>query len=208
MQDNTQTLCIGKPAPRFEGEAYFKGKFLSIDSDAYRGKYLVLFFYPLDFTFVCPTEILTFNENARNFESNNAMLIGCSVDSKFSHMKWCQAPLEKGGLVELDFPLLSDITKDICKSYRCLMEFGPNRGVSLRATFIIDTKGILRHMSYNDLSVGRSIDEILRLVQAFQYSDENGDVCPSKWKKKGDKTMKPTHDSKVTEDYFKNTHGK
>jgi len=208
MQSHGHSLTIGKPAPRFQGEAYLKGKFVPIDSDNYRGKYVVLFFYPLDFTFVCPTEILTFNEHASQFEANNTVLIGCSVDSKFSHMKWCQTPLEKGGLVDLDFPLLSDISKDITKAYQSLIEHGGDKGIALRSTFIIDTNGILRQMSFNDLPVGRNVEEVLRLVQAFQYADENGEVCPSKWKKRGDKTMQPTHDSKITEEYFKNAHGK
>ncbi len=206
--NNQQCLCIGKSAPKIQAEAYLKGKFIPINTDDYSGKYVVLFFYPLDFTFVCPTEILNFNEFASQFESNNAVLLGCSVDSKFSHMKWCQTPLEKGGLVDLEFPLIADITKDISKAYKSLIEFGGDKGVALRSTFIIDGNGILRHMSFNDLPVGRNIEEILRLVQAFQYADENGEVCPSKWKKKGDKTMKPSHDAKITEDYFKNAHGK
>ena len=200
---NNSNLEIGQPAPVFEGEVYFKGSFKKISLNEFKGKYVVLFFYPLDFTFVCPTEILAFNEEAHNFEANNAVLIGCSVDSKFSHMRWSQYPVDKGGIGELNYPLLTDITKEITKSYKSLINHGGDKGVALRSTFIIDTNGILRQMSFNDLPVGRNVQEVLRLVKAFQYTDEHGEVCPSKWKGKGDATMKPSHDDKITEEYFK-----
>ena len=203
-----QTLFVGKPAPKFIGEAYHNGKFVHINSDDYAGKYVVLFFYPLDFTFVCPTELLSFDDHVSEFESVNTVLIGCSVDSKFSHMRWSQTPLEKGGLRELKYPLLSDISKHIGHSYHSLIDCGDDKGVTVRSTFIIDGKGILRHMSFNDLPVGRNVEEIVRLVKAFQYVDENGEVCPAKWTKKGDPTMKPCHESKETEEYFKNQLGK
>ena len=201
-------LFIGKPAPSFEGKAYFQGKFVDLKLEDYAGKYVVLFFYPLDFTFVCPTELLSFDDHNDELAANKTVLIGCSVDSQFSHMRWCQTPLEKGGLRELKYPLLSDLSKEIGKKYNSLITCGPNNGVTLRSTFIIDGKGVLRHMSYNDLPVGRNVNEIVRLVQAFQYVDENGEVCPSKWTKKGDPTMKGSHEAKETEEYWKNQHGK
>ena len=205
---NCQNLFVGKPAPKFSGDAYHNGKFVNINSEDYAGKYVVLFFYPLDFTFVCPTELLSFDDNATAFESNNTVLIGCSVDSKFSHMRWSQTPLEKGGLRELKYPLLSDISRQIATDFKSLIDCGNDKGVTLRSTFIIDGKGVLRHMSYNDLPVGRNVEEIVRLVKAFQYVDEHGEVCPAKWAKKGDPTMKASHESKETEEYFKNQHGK
>ena len=199
---------IGKKAPDFECQAYHHGKFVNVKLSDYADKYVVLFFYPLDFTFVCPTEILSFDDHADELTANNAVLIGCSVDSVYSHMRWSQTPLEKGGLRELKFPLLGDVSKDIAKAYWTLIETGNDKGVTLRSTFIIDRKGTLRHITYSDLPVGRNVDEIVRLVKAFQFADENGEVCPSKWKAKGDPTMKTSHDSKETEDYFKTQHGK
>mmetsp|Transcript_36873 Transcript_36873/g.27269 ORF Transcript_36873/g.27269 Transcript_36873/m.27269 type:complete len:136 (+) Transcript_36873:212-619(+) len=130
----------------------------------YKGKYVVLFFYPLDFTFVCPTEIVTFNQKNKDFEQNGAQLIACSVDSQFSHMEWTKKPRDQGGLGPMDIPLLSDLTKQISKDYGVITV---DDAISLRGTFIIDGKGILRHSSINDGPVGRNIDETLRLVQAF-----------------------------------------
>ena len=193
---------IGKPAPYFEGDAFHQSDFKRLNLDQFKGKYVVLFFWPLDFTFVCPTEIISFGEKNGDFEANNTVLIGCSIDSKFVHMKWNLMPRKQGGLGNIEIPMLSDITKDISRAYRCLVEDGPDAGVALRATFIIDKNGILRHMSYNDLPVGRNVEEVLRLVQAFQYSDEYGEVCPATWKKKGDKTMKPSHNDDLTKKYF------
>ena len=193
---------IGKPAPYFEADAFHKSDFKRVTLDDFKGKYVVLFFWPLDFTFVCPTEIISFGEKNADFEANNTVLVGCSIDSKFVHMRWNLMPKKQGGLGNIEIPMLSDITKEISRAYRCLIEDGPNAGVALRATFIIDGNGILRHMSYNDLPVGRNVEEVLRLVQAFQYSDEHGEVCPATWKKKGDKTMKPSHNDEMTKNYF------
>ena len=201
-------LQIGQPAPAFATKAYQNGSFVDVSLESLKGKYVVLFFYPLDFTFVCPTEILSFDDQVKELESCGAVLLGCSVDSVFSHMRWCQTPAENGGLRELKFPLLSDISKKISNDYKSLVTEGENTGVALRSTFIIDGNGILRHMSYNDLPVGRNAAEYVRLVQAFQYTDENGEVCPAKWQKKGDPTMKPAHDAKETQEYFKKEHGK
>ena len=199
-------LHIGLPAPNFKATAYTKGEFKTLSLEDFKGKYVVLFFYPLDFTFVCPTEILAFSEKAAALEELNCQLIGSSIDSQFVHARWCQTPKEHGGIGEVQMPLLADINKEVASMYNAVVQAGPDKGVSLRATFIIDDKGNLRHMSYNDLPVGRNVDEVVRLVKAFQYSDEFGEVCPAKWKKKGDKTMKPSHKDKMTQEYWEKDH--
>jgi alkyl hydroperoxide reductase subunit AhpC len=151
------------------------------------GKYLVLFFYPLDFTFVCPTEIIAFSDRVKEFRDKNCDVVACSVDSHFSHLAWTNTPRKQGGLGKMDIPLLSDLTKQISTDYGVLLE---DQGISLRGLFIIDSKGILRQIIVNDLPVGRSVDEVLRLVQAYQFTDEHGEVCPAGWKP-GKKTIKP-----------------
>lgn len=198
---------IGQPAPYFEGEAYFENDFKKVSLDDYKGKYFVFFWYPLDFTFVCPTEIIAYTDAAPQFEENNCAILGASVDSKFSHFEYCQKPRNQGGLGELKAPLLSDFTKVISRIYGALITAGPDAGVACRATFIIDPKGILRHASYSDLPVGRNIEETLRLVQAFQYSDIHGEVCPAKWKK-GAPTLKPTIEKTANTKYWEEEHAK
>ena len=178
---------ISKPAPIFNGTAVVNGDFKDISLLDFRGKYLVFFFYPLDFTFVCPTEILAFSDRVDEFRKINTEVVACSVDSKYTHLAWINTPRESGGLGEINIPLLSDITKQISKDYGVLLE---TEGIALRGLFIIDRKGIMRQITMNDLPVGRSVDETLRLVQAFQYSDEQGEVCPCGWKP-GDETIKP-----------------
>ncbi|XP_068677081.1 peroxiredoxin-1-like isoform X1 [Montipora capricornis] len=188
---------IQKPAPPFSGTAVNTfGEFIDIKLSDYQGKYLVLFFYPLDFTFVCPTEILDFSNKAEEFRAINCELIACSVDSQYSHLAWTNVPAKKGGLGQIKIPLLSDITKQISKDYGVLLE---DQGVALRGLFIIDDKGILRQITVNDLPVGRSADEVLRLVQAFQFTDKHGEVCPAGWRPGGD-TIVP--DTKKSADYF------
>jgi alkyl hydroperoxide reductase subunit AhpC len=181
---------IRKPAPGFVAPAWFNGDFIDIDIKSYTGKYVVLFFYPLDFTFVCPTEIIAFNNKAKEFAEINTELIGVSVDSKFSHMEYTLKTRKEGGLGPMDIPLVSDINKVISKAYGCLCEDGGDTGVSYRATYIIDAKGIVRHSSINDLPVGRNPDEYVRLVKAFQYVDAHGEVCPANWQP-GQKSMIP-----------------
>lgn len=188
---------IQKPAPAFSGTAVNKyGEFIDIKLSDYAGKYLVLFFYPLDFTFVCPTEILDFSKKAEEFRAINCELVACSVDSQYSHLAWTNVEPKKGGLGHINIPLLADITKQISKDYGVLLE---DQGVALRGLFIIDDKGILRQITVNDLPVGRSADEVLRLVQAFQYTDKHGEVCPAGWRPGGD-TIVP--DTKKSADYF------
>jgi len=169
---------ISKPAPHWEATAVQDGKFKELKLSDYRGKYLVFFFYPLDFTFVCPTEILAFNDRIAEFRAINAEVVGCSVDSHFTHLAWTKQPRQEGGLGKLNIPLVSDLTKSISKDYGVYLE---DQGIALRGLFIIDDKGVLRQMTLNDLPVGRSVDETLRLVQAFQYTDQHGEVCPAGW---------------------------
>lgn len=175
-------LQVGKKAPIFSGEAVIGSSFKEISSADYKGKFIVLFFYPLDFTFVCPTEIIAFSDKAKEFESMNTQLIGCSVDSKFSHLAWKKLDRKEGGLGTINFPLLSDISKNIARDYSVLIE---KSGISLRGVFIIDPNGVLRIQMVNDLSIGRNIDEVLRLLSAVQYTEEHGEVCPANWQKGG-----------------------
>eukprot|EP00330_Aristerostoma_sp_ATCC50986_P007521 CAMPEP_0114591614 /NCGR_PEP_ID=MMETSP0125-20121206/13618_1 /TAXON_ID=485358 ORGANISM="Aristerostoma sp., Strain ATCC 50986" /NCGR_SAMPLE_ID=MMETSP0125 /ASSEMBLY_ACC=CAM_ASM_000245 /LENGTH=185 /DNA_ID=CAMNT_0001789789 /DNA_START=98 /DNA_END=655 /DNA_ORIENTATION=+ len=179
-------------------------EFKKISLNDYKGRYLCLFFYPLDFTFVCPTEIIEFNNHAPSFAKLNCGLVGCSIDSHFTHMEYTQKPREKGGLGALDFPLLSDVTKKISRDYGVLLE---DEGIALRGTFIIDGSGVLRHAGINDLPVGRNVEEVVRLVEAFQYTDKHGEVCPASWKQ-GQATMEPTHESGKTQDYWAKVHSK
>jgi len=160
--------------------AWFNG-FKKIRLSDYKGKYVVLFFYPLDFTFVCPTEIVQFSDRSNEFRALGCEVLGASIDSQFSHMEYTKKDRKKGGLGKMEIPLIADVTKNIAKTYGCLIESGADAGVALRATYIIDKTGTIRHISMNDLPVGRSVDEILRLVKAFQYVEEFGEVCPASW---------------------------
>jgi peroxiredoxin 2/4 len=168
---------VGKPAPGFTLDAVVGKEFKKVSLSDYRGKWVILFFYPLDFTFVCPTEIRGFNEHLKDFEKLNAVVLGASVDSKWSHKAW----IERGDLGKLQFPLLSDFSKKTARHYGILDE---REGVALRGLFIIDDKGTLQYESVNNLSVGRSIDETLRILEALQ----TGELCPINWKP-GQKTL-------------------
>ncbi|XP_076395250.1 peroxiredoxin 2 isoform X1 [Megachile rotundata] len=189
--------AIQKPAPAFRGTAVVNGQFKDISLSDYKGKYVVLFFYPLDFTFVCPTEIIAFSDRAHEFEQIGCKLIAASTDSHFSHLAWVNTPRKQGGLGEMNIPLLADKSTKIARDYGVLDE---ETGVPFRGLFIIDDKQHLRQVTINDLPVGRSVDETLRLVQAFQYTDKHGEVCPAGWKP-GKKTMKP--DVVGSKEYFK-----
>ncbi|PNH09207.1 Peroxiredoxin-4 [Tetrabaena socialis] len=180
---------IGSPAPAFKAQAVVNGEIKEVSLDDYKGKYLVLFFYPLDFTFVCPTEIVAFSDRVGEFKAINAEVVGCSIDSQFTHLAFSSTPRNKGGLGGCKYPLVADLTKQISKDYGVLIESGPDAGVALRGLFIISPTGILRQITINDLPVGRSVDETLRLVKAFQFTDEHGEVCPANWNP-GSKTMK------------------
>ncbi|KAG8190929.1 hypothetical protein JTE90_002536 [Oedothorax gibbosus] len=189
---------LTKPAPDFHGTAVVNGSFKDISLGDYKGKYLVLFFYPLDFTFVCPTEIIAFSERVDEFKKINCEVVACSTDSHFSHLAWINTPRKEGGLGKMNIPLLADKTTKISQAYGVYKE---DAGLTFRGLFIIDGDGKLRQITINDLPVGRSVDETLRLVQAFQYTDKHGEVCPAGWKP-GDATMKP--DPEGSKAYFKN----
>merc|ERR1739845_265347 len=189
---------IRKPAPLFNADAWYNGDFCQIELKQYAGKYVVLFFYPLDFTFVCPTEIIAFNDRMAEFEALGCPLIACSTDSHFSHLAWCQKPRKEGGLGYMTMPLLADKNMAISRAYGVLKE---DEGLSFRGLFVIDKAGNLRQITINDLPVGRDVDETLRLVQAFQFTDKHGEVCPAGWRP-GKDTMKP--DVKGSQSYFEN----
>jgi peroxiredoxin (alkyl hydroperoxide reductase subunit C) len=159
----------------------------------------VFFFWPLDWTFVCPTEIVAFSDRIQEFKDINVEVVGASVDSHFSHLAWTQTPRNKGGVGGISFPMLSDLTKQIARDYEVLIEDGPDAGVALRGLFIIAPDGTLRQKTVNDLPVGRSVDETLRLVKAFQFTDEHGEVCPANWQP-GAASMKA--DPKLSQEYF------
>jgi len=188
--------AINKPAPDFKGTAVVNGQFKEIELSQYKGKYVVLFFYPLDFTFVCPTEIIAFSDRAEEFRKINTELIGVSTDSHFTHLAWINTARKQGGLGELNIPLLADKSMKVSRDYGVLDE---DTGIPFRGLYIIDGKQKLRQITVNDLPVGRSVDETLRLVQAFQYTDIHGEVCPAGWKP-GSKTIKPSVDQ--SKEYF------
>lgn len=179
-------VLVGRNAPDFKATAVVNGDFKQISLSDYRGKYVVLFFYPLDFTFVCPTEMHAFNEKLENFKKLNTEVLGVSVDSEHSHYAWLHTKKEDGGIEGVRYPIISDINKTIARDYDALV---PDAGVAFRATFLIDKAGKVRQQTVNDLPLGRNIDEMLRLVEALQFHEEHGEVCPANWKK-GDKTMK------------------
>ncbi len=177
---------VGNPAPYFKADALVNGANKSISLDDYKGKWKVLFFYPLDFTFVCPTEIMAYSDASDKFKAMNCELIACSVDSFFSHLAWTKQPRNEGGLGEVKFPIIADLDKKVARDYEVLV----GESVALRGLFIIDDAGVIQHSTINNLSVGRSVDETLRLVEAYQYTAKSGEVCPANWKK-GSDTMKP-----------------
>jgi peroxiredoxin (alkyl hydroperoxide reductase subunit C) len=179
---------VGKPAPDFNVEGYFKGKFEKYSLKSFDGKWVYLLFYPLDFTFVCPTEVLSFSKQAREFNERHCQVLGVSVDSKFVHKAWVDSKTEEGGLGgTLEYPLLADLSKTMSRAYGVLEE---NAGVALRGSFLIDPKGTVMHSVVNNLPVGRSAVEALRTVKAFQYvTSHEGEVCPADWEE-GMETMK------------------
>eukprot|EP00669_Euglena_mutabilis_P009098 TRINITY_DN4041_c0_g1_i1.p1 TRINITY_DN4041_c0_g1~~TRINITY_DN4041_c0_g1_i1.p1 ORF type:complete len:340 (-),score=106.77 TRINITY_DN4041_c0_g1_i1:135-1133(-) len=191
------TAFIGTRAPDFKATAVADQEFVELALSQFRGKkYVVLFFYPLDFTFVCPTEITAFSDRVAEFNKLNTQVLGVSVDSQFSHLAWVQTPRKEGGLGDINYPLIADLKKEIAESYGVLTE----DGIALRGLFIIDKEGIIQHATINNLAFGRNVDETLRVLEAVQYVQAHPDeVCPAGWKK-GDKTMKP--DPKGSKEYF------
>jgi peroxiredoxin (alkyl hydroperoxide reductase subunit C) len=182
------STLVTKEAPDFTATAVWPDNTMAdLTLSSYRGKYVVLFFYPLDFTFVCPSEILAFDRKVKEFQARNTVLLGVSVDSQFTHFAWRQTPVDKGGIGAISYPLVADLNKNIARAYGVLL----NEAVALRGLFLIDTRGVVRHALVNDLPLGRSVDEALRLVDALQFHEEHGEVCPANWKQ-GEQGMKPT----------------
>ncbi len=191
-----ECLRVGMQAPDFATTAVVDQEFKDITLSQYRGKYVVLFFYPLDFTFVCPTEITAFSDRYSDFSSKNTEVLGVSVDSKFTHLAWIQTPRNEGGIGDINYPLVSDLKREICQSYNVLNEDGE----ADRGLFLINPNGIIMHSTINKAPVGRNIDETLRVLQAYQYVEAHPDeVCPAGWTP-GDKTMK--EDPKGSKEYF------
>ena len=186
------SIQVSKPAPTFTATAVMPDNSFKEDFklEDYRGKHVVLFFYPLDFTFVCPTEILEFNHKLAEFEKRGVQVIGCSTDSHFSHLAWKNQDVKEGGIGDIRYPLVSDFSKAISRDYGVLLE---EDGVALRGSFLIDKDGVLQHAVINNLPLGRNIDEMIRMVDALQFTEKHGEVCPANWHK-GEEAIKPTMD--------------
>ncbi len=190
------TMLIGNIAPDFSAQAAQKGQVLDgFSLSQFRGKKVIFFFYPLDFTFVCPTELLAFQKRLKDFQNRNTVVIGCSVDSVHSHLAWLDMPQSKGGIQGIEYPLVSDITKEIAKSFGVLSPMG----LAWRGLFLIDEQGVVRHMLVNDLPLGRNVDEALRIVDALTFFQQHGEVCPANWKV-GEKGMVASREG--VEQYF------
>jgi peroxiredoxin (alkyl hydroperoxide reductase subunit C) len=200
------SVLVGKKAPKFKANAVINGHEIveNFSLDQYVGKkYVVFFFYPADFTFVCPTEIVAFQDKVAEFEKRNVQVVGCSVDSEFSHWKWLQTDLKDGGIKGVKYPLVADFSKTISENYDVLAgsyEYNEEGEASFtgapqayRGLFLIDKNGVVRHQVVNDMPLGRNIEEALRMVDALQFFEENGEVCPANWKK-GEKAMKATQE--------------
>nr|YP_009530398.1 thioredoxin peroxidase [Paulinella micropora]AXY63087.1 thioredoxin peroxidase [Paulinella micropora] len=191
------TLRVGQQAPDFTATAVINQEFEEVKLSQYRGRYVILFFYPLDFTFVCPTEITAFSDRYSDFSRLNTEILGVSVDSQFSHLAWIQTPRNEGGIGDINYPLVADLKKEIASAYNVL---DVDAGIAVRGLFIIDPAGVVMHATVNNLPVGRNVEETLRVLQAFQYVQANPDeVCPANWTP-GQKTMKP--DPKGSKEFF------
>lgn len=192
----SENAIVQNDAPDFTAQAVMEdGQVKEVSLSDYRGKYVVLFFYPLDFTFVCPTEIIAMSDRIAEFTERNAQVLGVSVDSHFSHIAWRATDRKKGGIGEVKYPLISDLDKSISEKYGVLIA---KPGIALRGLFIIDKLGKLRHITINDLPLGRNVDEVLRVLDAVQFTEKHGEVCPANWHK-GEEGMKP--DQKGLETY-------
>jgi peroxiredoxin 2/4 len=184
-----QTLLVGKKAPHFKAKAVVEGKIVDEFSlSDYLDHYVIFFFYPLDFTFVCPTELHAFQEKLHEFKKRHAEVVACSVDSWHTHFAWLNTPKEKGGIAGVTYPVVSDLNKAISTQYHVLKE---DDGLSYRGLFLIDKQGIIRHQLVNDLPLGRSVDEVLRTLDALIFHETHGEVCPANWTL-GAKGLKPT----------------
>lgn len=190
-------VLVGKKAPDFNAKAIVKGSMVEeFALSDHLGHYIVFFFYPLDFTFVCPTELHAFQDKLEDFKNRGAQVVGCSVDSWFSHLAWLQTPKSKGGIQGVQYPIVSDLTKSISRDYDVLKE---DEGIAYRGLFLIDKEGIVRHQIVNDLPLGRSIDEALRMLDSLIFFEKQGEVCPANWQQ-GKKSLKPDKDG--LEEYF------
>ena len=184
------STIVTKEAPDFTANAVMADNtFKEISLSDYRGKYTLLFFYPLDFTFVCPSEIIAFDKQIKDFQDRNCEVIGVSVDSEYTHFAWKNTPVDQGGIGNIQYPLVADIKKDIAEKYGVLFD----EAVALRGLFLIDKEGIVRHAVINDLPLGRSVAEAIRVLDALQYTEKHGEVCPANWQK-GEEAMKPDAD--------------
>lgn len=174
-------VLVGKSAPDFTATAVLGDNEIKdiTFSEFTKGKYVVLFFYPLDFTFVCPSELIAFDNRLEEFTQRGVQVIGASIDSEYTHLAWKNTPVNKGGIGQVKYPLLADIKHDICRAYDVELE----GGVALRGSFLIDRDGIVRHQVVNDLPLGRDVDEMLRMIDALQFTEEHGEVCPAGWQK-------------------------
>lgn len=180
-------LLVTKEAPDFTAKAVMPDNSIAdLKLSSYRGKYVLLFFYPLDFTFVCPTEIIAFDKALDKFKAKGVEVIGCSIDSHYTHLAWKNTPRNQGGIGNVQYPLVADLDKSISRNYQVLLD----AGIALRGLFLIDKAGVVRHAVINDLPLGRSVDEALRVVEALQYVEQHGEVCPANWKP-GEEAMKP-----------------
>ncbi|MCP5322849.1 MAG: peroxiredoxin [Candidatus Paracaedibacteraceae bacterium] len=184
------SVLVGKHAPDFKAKAVFENQTKEITLSNYKNKYVVLFFYPLDFTFVCPTEMHAFQEKLEEFKKRDVELLGCSVDSDHSHLAWLNTPKESGGIKGIKYGLISDLGGSIAKDYDVLSE----EKVAYRAVFLIDPNGVVRHQLVNDLPLGRNVDEVLRTVDALQHVEKHGEVCPANWNQ-GQGAIKATIES-------------
>ena len=181
------SVLVTQEAPDFKAQAVMPGgEFQEISLSHYRGKYVLLFFWPLDFTFVCPTEIIAFSDSAAEFEKLNTQILGVSIDSHYTHLAWTNTPRDQGGIGKTAYPLIADLNKQISRDYDVLLD----GGVALRGLFLIDKDGVVRHQVVNDLPLGRSVTEALRMVRALQYFEQHGEVCPANWEE-GSRTIKP-----------------
>ncbi len=191
------SVLVGKKAPSFKAKAVAGKKIIdSFSLETYRGKYVIFFFYPLDFTFVCPTELHAFQEKIADFEKRNCQVVGCSVDSPYTHLAWLNTAKNKGGIEGVTYPIVSDMNKGISHDYGVLI---PEEGIAYRGLFLIDKEGVVRHQVVNDLSLGRSVEETLRILDALLFSEKHGEVCPANWRE-GSSAMKPTQEG--LEKYF------
>ena len=182
------SVLVTKKAPEFTAQAVMPNNAIEeLSLSSYKGKYVLMFFYPLDFTFVCPSEILAFNRALNEFKKRDCEILGVSVDSQFSHYAWKETPVQKGGIGNIQFPLIADLDKSISEAYDVLL---PD-GISLRGLFLIDKEGVVRHQLVNDLPLGRNVDEAIRILDALQFTEKYGEVCPANWKP-GEEAMKPT----------------